>query len=143
MRSPPPSLGPLDEDERRRLDAGEHEALARELAASDRHGLAGWVREQIWDFAGALADYRRAGRLVDALRMALESGSAPELDGLLAELPAADDELFDAAVALLRARRRDMEVARLLASRNASPEDRAAALLRAGNRLGAAQALAE
>lgn len=143
MRSPPTSLGRLDDAERRRLDAGDHEALARDLAAADRQALAGWVREQIWDFDGAMADYRAAGRLVDALRMALESGSAPALDGILAEIPQAKDQDFEGAVELLRARRRDMEVAQLLAIRSGSPQDRADALLRAGNRLGAAQVLAE
>ncbi|MEX1366795.1 MAG: hypothetical protein AB1Z98_26955, partial [Nannocystaceae bacterium] len=117
MATPPASLGPLHEADRRLLDAGEHEALARRLAEQGRHGLAGWVREQIWDFAGALADYRAAGLRVDALRMALEADAPAALDAVLAELPAADDEEFEAALALLRSRRRDMEVARLLAGR--------------------------
>ncbi len=142
MNAPPPALGGLDDDERRRLAAGEHQALAEQLAEQDRHGLAGWVREQIWDFEGAMVAYRAALRPVDVLRMALETGLSPALDAALAEIEQAEGQVFEAAVALLRARRRDMEVARLLASRETDPQARAQALLRAGNRLGAAQALA-
>lgn len=141
--SAPPSFGSLDPAQQQRLGAGEHEALAAELAAVGQHALAGWVREQIWDFEGARAEYQAAELPVDALRVALESGSPPAIDAVLALVEQADPPHFDAAVALLRKRRRDMEVARLLASREAPPEDRAQALLRAGNRLGAAQALAE
>ncbi|MEM7155135.1 MAG: hypothetical protein AAF799_19970 [Myxococcota bacterium] len=143
MRPPPSELGVLDDSERARLAAGEHESLATALSEQGRNGLAGWVREQIWDFEGAGADYRKAERWVDALRMALEAGVAPALDALLRDIEGAPEAEFEAAVALLRKRRRDMEVARLLASREAPPEDQADALLRAGNRLGAAQALAE
>lgn len=142
MRSPPPSPGGLDPAARARLAAGEHEALARELASTGRHALAGWVREQIWDFEGALVDYRAAGLVVDALRMALESGVARAVDEALAAVEAAGPAPIDAAVALLRQHRRNMEVARLLARASASPHAQAEALVAAGNRLGAAQALA-
>lgn len=143
MRSPPPAFGSLDSPQQQRLAAGEHEALAAELAAADQHALAGWVREEIWDFEGACAEYQAAGLPVDALRVALESGSPPALDAVLGAVEHAEPAQFDAALALLRTRRRDMEVARLLASRQADPTDQAEALLRAGNRLGAAQALAD
>lgn len=142
MRSPPPSHGELDASERARLDAGEHAALAAELAAAGRHALAGWVREQIWDFEGAFVDYRAGGHAIDALRVALESGVPRALDEALAAVEAAGPEPLQAAVALLRQRRRNMEVARLLARASAPPQDQAQALLAAGDRLGAAQALA-
>ncbi|MEM9463095.1 MAG: hypothetical protein AAGF11_53630 [Myxococcota bacterium] len=143
MRSPPPDFGVLDDDEQQRLHAGEHETLARDLAAEQRHALAGWVWEQIWDFEGAGQAYRAAGRLVDGLRVALESGSAPEIDRVLGELEQAPDPQVDQAIALLRKRKRNMEVARLLARRPADPEPRAQALLSAGNRVGAAEVLVE
>ena len=107
-----------------------------------RHALAGWVREQIWDFEGALADYRAGGYVVDALRVALESGVPRALDEALAAVEAAGEGPLQDAVALLRQRRRNMEVARLLARASAPPQDQAQALLAAGDRLGAAQALA-
>ena len=132
----------LDAAERARLDAGEHEALASELARAGRHALAGWVREQIWDFEGALTDYRASGRVLDALRVALESGEARALDLALEAVETAGPAELSAAVALLRQRRRNMEVARLMARASAPPQDQAQALLAAGNRLGAAQALA-
>jgi hypothetical protein len=142
VRSPPPAHGVLDAEERTRLAAGEHEALASELRRAGRHGLAGWVREQIWDFEGAQADYRAGGHWVDALRVALESGAASTIDAAVTAIEAASPADFDAALALLRQHRRNMEVARLLTERQAPPQDRAQALLLAGNRLGAAQALA-
>jgi tetratricopeptide (TPR) repeat protein len=132
----------LDPAERSRLEAGEHEALAGELRRAGRHALAGWVREQIWDFEGALADYLAGGHVIDALRVALESGTPRAIDEALAAVEAAGPDEIDAAVAVLRQRRRNMEVARLLARREAPPQDQAQALLAAGNRLGAAQALA-
>lgn len=143
MRSPPAAFGSLDSAQRARLTAGEHETLATELAGAGEHALAGWVREQIWDFEGARVEYEAGGLPVDALRMALESGSPPAIDAALARVEQADASQLEAALVLLRKRRRDMEVARLLASRQAPAEDRAQALLRAGNRLGAAQALTE
>jgi len=143
MRSPPPSFGALEPDELLRLRAGEHETLARQLAEAGRHALAGWVREQIWDFDGAEADYRSAERPVDVLRVTLESGSALALDRALRALDSASDEAVEQALALLRKRKRNMEVARLLAARSSAPESRAQALLKAGNRVGAALALAE
>ncbi|MCX4245766.1 protein kinase family protein [Paraliomyxa miuraensis] len=141
--SPPPGFGSLEPHEQQRLTAGDHEALAADLAASGRYALAGWVREQIWDFERACIEYQAAALPVDALRVALESGTPAALDAALAMVEKAEPEPFEAALALLRKRRRDMEVALLLASRHAAPEDRAQALLRAGNRVGAAQALAE
>jgi hypothetical protein len=142
VRSPPPAFGVLDPAARERLDAGDHEALARELAAAGRHGLAGWVREQIWDFEGALVDYRAGGLVHDALRVALESGIPRAVDEAVAAVEAGDPAAIEPAVVLLRKHRRNMEVARLLARASAPPQDQAQALLAAGNRLGAAQALA-
>lgn len=139
---PPASHGALSAEQQARLVAGEHEALARALAAEGRHALAGWVREQIWDFEGAFASYRAAALVVEALRVALESGVPRLVDEGLAAVEAASPAVLDAAIALLRGRRRNMEVARLLAHRSAPPQDRAQALVAAGDRLGAARALA-
>ncbi len=54
---------PLDPDMQAQLAQGRHEQLAARLAAAGRHALAGWVLEQIWEFAGACEHYARAGRV--------------------------------------------------------------------------------
>lgn len=134
----------LRPDERDRLGAGDHEALARELEASGRNVLAARVREQIWDFAGASTAWLRAGRPLDALRTALDDGRAPTIDAALR----AYDEGTDAralaeAATLLQRRKHHHEAARLLALADGAPELRAHALVSGGDRLGAARLLAE
>lgn len=134
----------LSAEERARLAQGFHEELAEALAARGRPDLAGWVREQIWDFEGAFTAYRVAGHGIDALRCALESGKAAHLDEVLGDMEArADPDVLDAAIALLEDRRRPMDAARLMALRDDRPDARADALLRAGDRIGAAGVLAE
>ena len=134
----------LDADERARLAQGFHEEVAERLLGRGRADLAGWVREQIWDFEGAFEAYRTGGCTIDALRCALESGKAAHLDELLGRIEAqAEPSILDAAIALLEARRRPMDAARLLALRDDRPTARADALVRAGDRVGAAKALAE
>jgi hypothetical protein len=135
----------LDPEHRDALAAGRHAEVAAALRERGELDLAGWVLEQIWDFAGAEAAYRDAGRRVDALRMALEQGSEHRLDEALAAIEASvEPGEVDEALALLRKRRRDMEVARLLALRgDLDPSVRAEALLRAGDMVAAARLLAE
>jgi serine/threonine protein kinase len=143
------SLGPrteLSEDERRRIDAGEHEALADDLVARGRPDLAGWVREQIWDFAGALECYLRADRPLDAVRMALESPQpgalervVVTLEGLAPQRP----EVVRAGAETLERRGRHAESARLAAALTGDPVDRARSLQHAGDRMGAARELAD
>ncbi len=137
------SLDQLTDEERARLAAGWHDAVAQGLETRGRPDLAGWVREQIWDWSGALAAYRSAGRALDVLRVAIESGAAAHLDLALRDIEnSGDAQLVDDAIRLLQRRRRSMEAARLLALRD-DPIARARALVRAGDRLGAARALAE
>lgn len=143
MRGPPQSFGAFDADEHALLAAGRHEELATRLRAAGRHALAGWVYEQVWAFESAMEAYRADERWLDALRSALDAASGPGVDGLLTELQDLPEADFASAVALLRKRGRDMDVARLLAGREGDPEEQAAALLRAGNNLGAAQTLAD
>lgn len=135
----------LDVDLHRRLEAGDHDAVARELASAERFAEAGWVLEQIWDFASATRHYLMAGRLLDALRTAIEDRTPPvfalALDGLAARRN--DLALLREAAKLLERRGRHDDAARVLELAEAGPEDRAAALLRAGDRLAAAQLLAE
>jgi hypothetical protein len=140
MRDP---SGELTEPERARLTEGYHDDVARELDARGRPDLAGWVREQIWDWEGAVHAYRAAGRALDVLRVAIESGASSHLDLALRDIESGGDaETIDAAIALLQRRRRSMEAARLLALRKDAVA-RARALVRAGDRLGAARVLAE
>lgn len=143
MRSPPSHFGALGDEEQAALRRGEHEAVASRLAEQGRHALAGWVYEQVWAFEAAMVAYRDGGQWLDALRAALEASSSPAIDELLTALPTAPDEQFDGAVALLRKAGRNMDEARLLASRTADPDAQAEALLRAGNTLAAAKVLSE
>ena len=131
----------LEQPEREKLAAGFHEEVAAALRARDRPDLAGVVLEQIWDWDGALAAYRDADRKLDALRIALDSGTPAHLDAVLSDIEedAVADEL-DAAIGLLQKRRRAMEAARLLALRD-DPAAQARALERGGDPLGAAKAL--
>lgn len=142
----PEDLGRLlDAQLRRRLDAGDHEAVARELAQAERFAEAGWVLEQIWDFRGATHHYLMAGRLLDALRTAIEDRTPPTFAAVFEALAArrSDVELLRAAAKLLDRRGRHDDAARALELAEAGPEIRAAALIKAGDRLAAAELLAE
>jgi len=130
--------------ERERLRAGEHEALATELEGAGRHAAAAAVRELIWDFAAASADWLRAGRRIDALRTALDDGRAATIDAALrAYEDGVDARALSEAASLLQRRKRHHEAARLLALAEGAPEIRARALLAGGDRLGAARLFAE
>jgi hypothetical protein len=146
MRGRSEDLGrSLDADTRRRLDAGEHDAVAAELAATDQHAQAGWVREQIWDFAGATEHYLIAGRMLDAIRTALEAGDPRSWSATFEALAARRDDasLLGEAAKLLARRGRHEDAARVLELAEAGPELRAQMLARAGDRLAAAELLAE
>jgi hypothetical protein len=132
----------LSDEQRARLARGAHEAVAAELAGAGERAAAGWVLEQIWDFVAAAAHYAAADRPLDALRCALEAARPDLLDHALAALERADPPARKAAVAALQKRGRHSEAARLLAADDADPAVRAAALVRAGDRLAAAQVLA-
>ncbi len=142
----PEDLGrTLDPELRRRLDAGDHEAVARELAAAEQFAEAGWVLEQIWDFRSATQHHLMAGRLLDALRTAIEDRSPPTLAAVFEAFVArrGDLELLRDAAKLLERRGRHDDAARVLELAEAGPDDRAAALIKAGDRLAAAEVLAE
>lgn len=134
---------PLDPDMQAQLAQGRHEQLAARLAAAGRHALAGWVLEQIWEFAGACEHYARAGRPLDALRAAIDLGRPDVLDRVIAIFEAADATTRDHAAQLLQRRGRHADAARVLAFGDHSPAARARALVRAGDHLGAARVLAE
>ena len=136
-------MPPLSPEQRARLARGEHEAVAAELAAAGDPAQAGQLLEQIWDFAGAHTHYLAAGRWFDVLRCALELGRPDLLDDALTRLAARPRDERDAAVHLLQRRNRHHEAARLLAVDDADPVARARALVRAGDRRGAARALAD
>jgi hypothetical protein len=145
-RGRPENLGRLlDADTRARLDAGEHDAVATELAAADRHAEAGWVREQIWDFAGATEHYLVAGRLLDGIRTALEAGDPRSWTAAFEALTARRDDtpLLDEVAQLLARRGRHEDAARVLELAEAGPEPRARMLAKAGDRLAAAELLAQ
>lgn len=133
----------LEQSEREQLAGGFHEDVAAALRGRGRSDLAGAVLEQIWDFDGALAAFRDADRKLDALRVALDSGTPTHLDTVLSDIEedAVAEELTE-AIALLEKRRRPMEAARLLALRD-DPAAQARALERGGDPLGAAKALEE
>ncbi|MFV8756205.1 hypothetical protein ACNOYE_37125 [Nannocystaceae bacterium ST9] len=136
----------LDEELRRRLASGDHEAVAHELAAAGRHREAGWVLEQIWAFAGATDHYLAGERWLDALRTAIEEGRPDLLDGVLARIAdvgTRQGELIAESSRLLERRGLHAAAARLLALVEAAPERQAEALLRSGDRLAAALAFAE
>lgn len=134
----------LEAELRARLERGEHEAVAATLTADERHAEAGWVLEQIWEFAGASAHYLMAGRVLDALRAALEDGGPDPLQQVFDELEARrDPELGREAATLLERRRRHEDAAKVLAWADAGPAERAAALVAAGDLLAAAEALAD
>ncbi len=140
MSGAPPE--PLGERERALLAQGRHEILAAELAAAGRHAQAAWTLEQIWDFAGAREHYVRAGRPLDALRVAIELGRGDVLDASVDLFAAAPAEQRQQAAALLQRRGRHADAARVLAFGEHRPEQRAAALIRAGDRAAAARVLA-
>jgi serine/threonine protein kinase len=144
-RGRPEDLGRLlDSDTRARLDAGEHDAVATELVAADRHAEAGWVREQIWDFAGATEHYLVSGRLLDAIRTALEAGDPRSWAATFEALAARRDDaaLLDEVAKVLTRRGRHEDAARVLELADAGPERRAELLAKAGDRLAAAELLA-
>ncbi len=143
MSSAPPR--PLSPDEQRQLSAGQHERLAARLIEGEEHALAAWVLEQIWDFDGALASYLKAGRVLDALRVALELGAPQSLDVAMTALEraaASGDAPLDEAVALLKRRGRHIEAARVMSQKSDDPVARAESLRRGGALLEAARALA-
>ena len=135
----------LESGLRARLDAGEHEAVAVELAAADRHAEAGWVLEQIWDFAAATHSYLAGGRLLDALRTSVEARDPTSWAAIVAALSAhrQDHALLERAAHFLQRRGRHSDAAELLALAQADPHKHAEALLRAGSPLAAAEVLAE
>jgi serine/threonine protein kinase len=142
----PKDLGrELDPETRARLDAGDHEAVAAELAGEGHHAEAGWVLEQIWDFARATEQYLLAGRLIDSLRCAIEAGDPSSWEAVFEALERRHREhtLLQEAAKLLAQRGRHEDAARVLELAEAGPELRAAALVKAGDRLAAAEVLAE
>ena len=130
---------------RQRLERGDHEGVAAELVAAERYAEAGWVLEQIWDFAGATRLWLMAGRVLDALRTAIEDRTPPTLEAVFEAFVArrSDPGLLREAATLLQRRGRHDDAARVLELAEAGPEDRAAALVKAGDRLAAAELLAE
>lgn len=133
----------LSPEQRAALARGAHESVAAELAAAGQPAAAGWVLEQIWEFLGAHAHYLAADQPQDALRCALEAARPDLLDHTLELLAQRPRSERDAAVQLLQRRGRHAEAARLLAADDADPAARARALLRAGDRPGAARVLAD
>lgn len=134
----------LTAEERERLAAGYHEEVAHRLAERGRDDLAGWVCEQIWDFATAYVHYHRAGAFLDALRVALEGDNAANLDAALRAIEQDGRRaLLDPAIELLQRRHRPMDAARLMAVRDDEPTVLARTLLKAGDRIGAARLLAD
>jgi serine/threonine protein kinase len=131
----------LSEAQLQAIAAGHHQEVAAQLQAQGRPGDAGVLLEQIWDFAGAHAAYRDAGRDLDALRMALETTDPARIERAIADIESAAPAVIDEAIELLGRRRRQMDVARLLAARDADPSAQADARLEAGDPLGAAELL--
>ncbi len=142
----------LTAPQRSRLDAGEHDALARELLDTDPE-LSAWIWERIWDFEQARDAYLRARLPLEALRCALDGDArAPESSGVpvvLQALSASEGSLDESeavrsqAVRLLEARGRHSDAAQLLAREAGREEERAELLARDGDVLGAAQLLHE
>ncbi|MCB9701990.1 MAG: hypothetical protein H6711_08860 [Myxococcales bacterium] len=133
----------LSPEQRQRLGAGRHEAVAAELRAAGRDAAAGWVLEQIWDFEGALSAYLAAGLGLDALRVALEIRNPAGLERALQIVEVAPEPDRREAIAILRRRGRHLDVARLLERDAEGVDARAEALRRGGDRLAAADALAK
>lgn len=138
MTAVPSELSPSD---RAGLAAGQHTEIARTLEARGAYSAAGWVWEQIWDWDAAFTAYDHADRPQDLLRVALESGSPRHLDHAMERLEASSASL-DAAITLLKKRRRPLEAARLQA-RGDDPRAQAQSLIEGGDPLSAAQTLAE
>ncbi len=133
----------LSAEQRERLAAGRHEAVARELRSAGKSAAAGWVLEQIWDFEGALAAYLEAGLGLDSLRVALEVPNPENFERALKLVEGSSDGDRRAATELLKRRGRHLDIARLLASDSSRIDDRALALRDGGDKLAAAIALAE
>jgi len=137
------ALVDLPQEMRERLGAGEHEQVAAQLETDGDHVRAALVREQIWDFVGAYAAWRRAGDPLRALRAALETGAASTIDDAVSAFASIEDRtVLREAAALLAARRRHHDAAMLLERSDDAPDARARELLRAGDRTGAARVLA-
>ncbi|TPV93824.1 MAG: hypothetical protein B7733_18385 [Myxococcales bacterium FL481] len=135
-------IAELDPEQRAALDAGRHFEVAAALDEARRHGLAGWVYEQVWAFAEATVAYLAAGQFVDALRAAVESGDGELFDRTLAEaMRGASVPERRAAAELLQRRGRHLESSRLSASIDEVPVAQAQALANAGDRRSAAELL--
>ncbi len=142
--NPSAELAALPEALRVRLAAGEHDQVAAALEADGDHTRAALVREQIWDFAGAYAAWRRAGDPLRALRAALEANAPALIDDAVSSFATIDDRpRLREAAALLSSRRRHHDAAMLLSRCDDAPGAQADALLRAGDRTGAARVLAD
>ncbi|HGG56248.1 MAG TPA: hypothetical protein ENK31_00445, partial [Nannocystis exedens] len=133
----------LSAEQRERLAAGRHEAVARELHSAGKAAAAGWVLEQIWDFEGALAAYLEAGLGLDSLRVALEVPDPTSFERALKIIKDAPDGERQAAIEMLKRRGRHLDIARLLESDSSSIDARALALRQGGDKLAAARTLAE
>ncbi len=139
-----PELDGLAPELRARLQQGDHERVAGELAAAGEHRRAAAVLEQIWDFVGAAAQWRAAGEPVRALDAALQSETPLAIDAAIAAFESVDDAAtLRAAAARLTRRKRHHDAARLLARASDEPHGRAQALLRGGDRTGAARVWAD
>ncbi|MBX7081514.1 MAG: hypothetical protein K1X88_20100, partial [Nannocystaceae bacterium] len=124
-----PELDALAPELRARLQQGEHERVAAELAAAGGHRTAAVVLEQIWEFVGAAAQWRAAGEPVRALEAALRSETPLAIDEAIAAFEAIDDAAtLAAAAARLTRRKRHHDAARLLARASDEPAARAQAL---------------
>lgn len=131
----------LSPDQQQALGEGRHAEVAAQLRAEGRPFEAGTLFEQIWDFAAAHAAYAAAGAWVDALRTSLEAEDDEAIEATLTAIEGLDRSAQDAAIAELRKRRRPMDVARLLESRDDDPAAQARARLRGGDEVGAAEVL--
>lgn len=130
----------LTESQRAAMVAGEHESLAAELAP-EQPALAAWVFEQIWAFARAADLYAQAEQPLDALRMALEIDEASALQQRLSVIESRGGELARKGAAMLSARRRHADAARLLRAADADAQTQADALSLAGDSRAAARTL--
>ncbi len=133
----------LSAEQRERLAAGRHEAVARELRSAGKSAAAGWVLEQIWDFEGALAAYLEAGQGLDSLRVALEVRDPESFEKALKTVENGSESDRRGAIELLKHRGRHLDIARLLESDTSRVDDRADALRDGGDKLAAAVTLAQ